>query len=84
MTSSFSKDWIEENQNRVKLLHIWYQEDGRDTFEFEDKFKISYQITKNFRAEIFGSLEHHVFKEMCDPSFSRRFVSTAHSIPLEV
>ena len=33
MTSSFSKDWIKDNQNRVKLLHIWYKEDGRDNPE---------------------------------------------------
>jgi len=32
------------------------QEDGRDTFEFEDKFKISYQITKNFRVYNLGEI----------------------------
>jgi len=33
MTSSFGKDWNEENKRRVKLLSIWYLEDGRDNPE---------------------------------------------------
>jgi hypothetical protein len=33
MASSFGKDWIAENQRRVKLLSIWYLEDGRDNPE---------------------------------------------------
>ena len=32
------------------------EEDGRDTFEFEDKFKISYQITKKFRVYNLGEI----------------------------
>ena len=31
-------------------------EDGRDTFEYEDKFKISYQITKKFRVYNLGEI----------------------------
>tara|TARA_Y100001937_G_scaffold121904_1_gene181438 strand:- start:1026 stop:1619 length:594 start_codon:yes stop_codon:yes gene_type:complete len=31
-------------------------EDGRDTFEYEDKFKISYQITKKFRIYNLGEI----------------------------
>ena len=30
MTSSFGRDWIQENERRVKLLNIWYLEDGRE------------------------------------------------------
>ena len=32
------------------------EEDGRDTFEYEDKFKISYQITKKFRVYNLGEI----------------------------
>ena len=32
------------------------QEDGRDTFEFEDKFKVSYQLTKRFRVYNLGEI----------------------------
>ena len=32
------------------------QEDGRDTFEYEDKFKVSYQITKKFRVYNLGEI----------------------------
>jgi len=30
MTSSFGKDWDQENKDRVKRLKIWYKEDQRD------------------------------------------------------
>ena len=33
MSSSFGEDWIKENHNRVKLMKIWYTEDGRDNPE---------------------------------------------------
>tara|TARA_R100000458_G_C8270013_1_gene244761 strand:- start:1550 stop:1762 length:213 start_codon:yes stop_codon:yes gene_type:complete len=29
MSNSFGEDWIKENENRVKLMNIWYSEDGR-------------------------------------------------------
>ena len=32
------------------------EEDGRDTFEFEDKFKISYQLTKKLRVYNLGEI----------------------------
>ena len=32
------------------------EEDGRDTFEYEDKFKVSYQITKKFRVYNLGEI----------------------------
>ena len=32
------------------------EEDGRDTFEYEDKFKVSYQITKKFRIYNLGEI----------------------------
>ena len=32
------------------------EEDGRDTFEFEDKFKISYQLTKKIRVYNLGEI----------------------------
>jgi len=32
------------------------EEDGRDTFEYEDKFKVSYQLTKRFRVYNLGEI----------------------------
>ena len=39
------------------------QEDGRDTFEFEDKFKISYQLTKKIRLYNLGEISKLQGKE---------------------
>jgi hypothetical protein len=32
------------------------EEDGRDTFEFEDKFKVSYQLTEKLRLYNLGEI----------------------------
>jgi len=39
------------------------QEEGRDTFEFEDKFKISYQLTKKIRIYNLGEISKLQGKE---------------------
>ena len=39
------------------------EEDGRDTFEFEDKFKISYQLTKKIRVYNLGEISKLQGKE---------------------
>ena len=39
------------------------EEDGRDTFEYEDKFKVSYQITKKFRVYNLGEISKLQGKE---------------------
>jgi len=39
------------------------QEDGRDTFEFEDKFKVSYQLTEKIRLYNLGEISKLQGKE---------------------
>ena len=39
------------------------QEGGRDTFEFEDKFKVSYQLTEKFRVYNLGEISKLQGKE---------------------
>ena len=39
------------------------QEDGRDTFEFEDKFKVSYQLTEKIRVYNLGEISKLQGKE---------------------
>ena len=39
------------------------EEEGRDTFEFEDKFKISYQLTEKFRIYNLGEISKLQGKE---------------------
>ena len=39
------------------------QEEGRDTFEFEDKFKVSYQLTEKVRVYNLGEISKLQGKE---------------------
>ena len=39
------------------------EEEGRDTFEFEDKFKVSYQLTEKFRIYNLGEISKLQGKE---------------------
>jgi hypothetical protein len=39
------------------------EEDGRDVFEFEDKFKVSYQLTKKLRLYNVGEISKLQGKE---------------------